>query len=425
MLLAAPVEAPADPFLLARALEGRQAVVLVRSEAGRATFVACDPLEQSDALDPEPGRSLGPREHGEVPRWFGLLPYEARRSLERGGVPDPRPAPQLVAPCWRRYGALLKITRKVEILSTDAEAMHELRQALHFGLRRLSGDPPPPRLRLREPAEPGAEHVARIRRALEFIARGEIYQVNLARRFVLDVEGSAASLLRALAPESLPDHAAAFDWPELRVAAASPELFLATEASGRAFTSPIKGTRPRSTDPATDAALARALDLDPKERAELAMVIDIERNDLGRLALPGSVQLLREPFVASHAGVHHRAATVEAELRPEVTRTELLEAMLPSGSVTGAPKVRAMELIAELEPCRRGLYTGAFGFIREDGSLELGMAIRTLTVTEGVGHFHAGGGIVADSDPERELEETLWKARGLIAAAGGDTENWA
>jgi anthranilate/para-aminobenzoate synthase component I len=424
MLLAAPVDAPPDPFLLARALEGRPGLVLMRSDGGRATYLTCDPLAESSALDPEPERPLAAREHAEIPRWFGLLPYEARRSLERGARPDARPEPQIVRPLWRRYGALLKITNRVELLSTVPEAMHELRRAVHFGLRRLAGEPTEPRVRLLGAVEPGAQHVARIRRALELIASGAIYQVNLARRFELEVEGSAAALLRALSPESPPPYAAAFDWPELRVAAASPELFLATEVGGWARTVPIKGTRPRAADPAADAELARALDADPKERAELAMVIDIERNDLGRLAEPGTV-IARTPVVESHATVHHRAASVEALLRPGTTRTELLEAMLPSGSVTGAPKVRAMEVIAELEPERRGLYTGAFGLLREDGGLELGMAIRTLTVRDGIGHFWSGGGIVADSLPERELEETLWKARGLIALAGGSAENWA
>jgi anthranilate/para-aminobenzoate synthase component I len=148
------------------------------------------------------------------------------------------------------------------------------------------------------------------------------------------------------------------------------------------------------------------------------MVIDVERNDLGRLAVPGSVRLSSPPHVESHPTVHHRVATVEARLTPAFTRADLLEAMLPSGSVTGAPKVRAMELIAELEPFRRGLYTGAFGTIRNDGSLELGMAIRTLTVVDGIGEYFSGGGIVADSVPERELEETLWKAAQLLPLVG-------
>jgi anthranilate/para-aminobenzoate synthase component I len=123
--------------------------------------------------------------------------------------------------------------------------------------------------------------------------------------------------------------------------------------------------------------------------------------------------------------VHHRVATVQAALRPGVTRSELLGAMLPSGSVTGAPKIRAMEVIAELEPVRRGLYTGAFGVLRHDGGLELGMAIRVLTLEGSQGRYFSGGGIVADSDPRREVEETLWKASALVRSTGGGVENWA
>jgi anthranilate/para-aminobenzoate synthase component I len=137
------------------------------------------------------------------------------------------------------------------------------------------------------------------------------------------------------------------------------------------------------------------------------------------------VTLSEPPHVESLQTVHHRFATVRGGLRSGVGRQELLEAMLPSGSVTGAPKLRAMEIIRELEPARRGLYTGALGFVRADGGLELGMAIRTLTVKGGEGAYFSGGGIVADSDPEREVEETLWKARRLIELDGGRHENWA
>jgi anthranilate/para-aminobenzoate synthase component I len=209
------------------------------------------------------------------------------------------------------------------------------------------------------------------------------------------------------------------------VAAATPELFLALGPDRRVRTSPIKGTRPRLAEPDLDRALAMALDEDPKERAELAMVIDVERNDLGRLAHAGSVVLELPPHVETYESVHHRVATVAAELAPGVGREALVAAMLPSGSVTGAPKVRAMEVIRDLEPVRRGLYTGALGYVREDGGLELGMAIRTLTALGGQGSYFAGGGIVADSQPGREVEETLWKARRLIELAGGRIENWA
>jgi anthranilate synthase component I len=140
------------------------------------------------------------------------------------------------------------------------------------------------------------------------------------------------------------------------------------------------------------------------------MVVDVERNDLGRIARPGSVRQLGEPAVHTHPTVHHRSVELGAHVRPDVTRAELLCAMIPSGSVTGAPKVRAMELIRDLEAERRGLYTGAIGFVAHDGTLELSMAIRTLTLRQGEGRYFAGGGIVADSDPDREVEETRWKA---------------
>ena len=424
-MLAAQLDVPADPLRVARALEDQEALVLVRADRGRTTYVACNPSAVSQALDPEPERPLVVRRDGDFPRWIGLLPYEARRTLERDRSSDPRPEPHLVDPLWRCYDCVVKISNQVEVLGDNSRAVSELSERVLAG----SAQPKPHaneplRVKLR-PVEAGALHVERVRRALELIRAGELYQVNLARRFELDVEGAPIDLFAALVRDGWPPYAALFAWPELTVAAASPELFLATDSERRAFTAPIKGTRPRHADPETDRELARSLDADPKERAELAMIIDVERNDLGRLALPGAVRLRHPPAVESHARVHHRAATIEAALQPHVTRAELLEAMLPSGSVTGAPKVRAMDAIRALEPARRGLYTGAFGILRHDGGLELGMAIRTLTVKDGTGHYYAGGGIVADSDPERELEETLWKAAALFDLAGASAQNWA
>lgn len=422
-MITSVVDAPADPLAVAYALEGRPALSLVRSVDGIATYVASDPVDTSDELDPEPTLSLEPREHGEIPRWIGLLPYEAQRSLERVTTPDHRPPPDLSQPRWMRYDSIIKITNKVEIISSSSRATEELRSALEQGLRRARR-PQPVAIALTR-AEPGRIHIERIHAALELIRQGDIYQVNLARRFSLGVDGQAPGLLALLCPAGLTRCAVALEWPGLTVAAATPELFLKLNPDHSVLTAPIKGTRPRSADAEEDAALARSLDADPKERAELAMVIDVERNDLGRLARPGTVALTVLPHVETLETVHHRLATVRAELRPEIGRRALLEATLPSGSVTGAPKVRAMEVIRDLEAARRGLYTGALGFLRQDGGLELGMAIRTLTVVRGEGSYFAGGGIVADSDPAREVEETLWKARRVIEASGGRFENWA
>ena len=424
MLASLLVDAPADPLALARALGERPGLALLWADGGRVTYLACDPTDTRASLDPEPSRELAARPFGEIPRWIGLLPYEARRSLERTPADDARSAPDLTQPLWRRYSTIVKITNQVEIIGDKPHAREELRERLLRGLQSAPRGPAALTLRLAAPPEPGAAHRARIVRALELIRAGEIYQVNLARRFELEVTGAPHDVLAALVRREPPPHALSVDWPELGVAMASPELFLRLEPGGRAFTRPIKGTRPRVSDPERDRELARGLDADPKERAELAMVIDVERNDLGRLAVPGSVRLSAPPAVESYASVHHRAATVEAELRPDVTRESLLLSLLPSGSVTGAPKIRAMEVIRDLEPARRGLYTGAAGFLREDGGLELGMAIRTVTLRAGRGAYYAGGGIVADSDPEREVEETLWKARALIDLVGNG-ENWA
>jgi anthranilate/para-aminobenzoate synthase component I len=179
-------------------------------------------------------------------------------------------------------------------------------------------------------------------------------------------------------------------------------------------TCPIKGTRPRGADAAADASLARALDADAKERAELTMAVDVHRNDLGRVAVPGSVRVLGEPRVLGGRTVWSRVAEIVARRAPGIALADIARAMLPCGSVTGAPKTRAMEVIATLEPWRRGVYTGAFGYVARDGALVLAMAIRTFELARAgdvrEGCYFTGGGIVWGSDPTRELEETRWKA---------------
>jgi len=408
-----------EPLLLARRLTDRSHLSLFWAKEGRVAYLTCDPVAHSHALDPEPELRLGLASAPELmsdperrlPRWVGLLPYECRRGLERAGHGGARSLPHLVEPHWLRYAAFVEISEGgVRVLGDDCDAV----SALAGRLRGPAWEVPPLELAPLGPFEHPELHRARIRRALEHIRAGDLYQVNLARRFDFKVRGSALEVLARLLERGRPPHAAAFEWGALHVASVSPELFVKTDSSGAIFTSPIKGTRPRGESVERNAELSRELDLDPKERAELTMVLDVERNDLARLSRSGSVRLAVPPHVEAHGTVLHRVATLQAELRPELSRREILERMLPSGSVTGAPKVRAMDLIAELEAERRGLYTGAFGYLAHDGSLELGMAIRTLTVRDAQGHYFAGGGIVADSDPEREVQETLWKAEALL-----------
>jgi para-aminobenzoate synthetase component 1 len=185
-------------------------------------------------------------------------------------------------------------------------------------------------------------------------------------------------------------------------------------------TRPIKGTRPRGRDATEDAALARALVLSEKDRAENLMIVDLERNDLGRVAQTGSIEVPELFEVETYANVHHLVSTVRGRLREGRDAVDLLRATFPSGSVTGAPKIRALEIIDELEPVARGPYTGAIGYFGFDGSIDLNVAIRIMVVKDGRAYFHVGGGIVADSDPEAEYEETLDKGAALARVLSAD-----
>ncbi len=389
-------------------------------DASGPSYLACDPVEVEQGLDPEPSLGLDPGAGtwGSAPRWVGVLPYEAERSrLERPKYrrTEDRAAPLVAERLWWRYAAVAVVGRRVTLVGESQRAVQEL-------ARKLGEAPHVASVAAAElqsrAAEGEALHRARIERALEHIAAGDVYQVNLARRIELHVEGSALSLLNAMSERARAPYCAALCLPSdgnvegLEVVSTSPELFLRLEPTGRVVTEPIKGTRPRGASAVEDRRLRAELAADPKEQAELMMVVDIERNDLGRVARVGSV-VAGAPFVRTHRTIHHRQALVSAVLRPDVDRTRLLEATLPSGSITGAPKIRAMELIAELESERRGLYTGALGALGYDGGLSLSMAIRTLCRRERSAHYFVGGGIVYDSDPEREVVETRWKAAQL------------
>ncbi|HEY7515349.1 MAG TPA: anthranilate synthase component I family protein, partial [Vicinamibacteria bacterium] len=209
--------------------------------------------------------------------------------------------------------------------------------------------------------------------------------------------------------------AAYLDLPDGKVLCSSPELFLRV-TEGRVVTKPIKGTRPRSSDPSRDRELADELRAATKDRAENVMIVDLLRNDLSRVCLDHSVQVPELCRIERYATVHHLVSTVVGRLRPGLGPVDLLRAAWPGGSITGAPKVRAMEVIAELEPTRRGVYTGSLGYFSAGGAMDTSIAIRTFVVRGRRACFQAGAGIVADSDPEREYDETLDKARGMVAA---------
>jgi len=207
-----------------------------------------------------------------------------------------------------------------------------------------------------------------------------------------------------------------FDAGACQIISASPERFLKVSARGEIVTQPIKGTRPRGKTPADDAALIADLMTNPKDRAENVMIVDLLRNDIGRVAEYGSVRVPRVCELETYSYVHHLVSEVRGQLRKDKTPYDLLRAAFPGGSVTGAPKVRAMEIIAELEPTARGPYCGSLGFIGFNGAMDTNILIRTFTAAQGWLQFPVGGGIVADSSPEAEYDETLTKARGLLKA---------
>jgi len=262
------------------------------------------------------------------------------------------------------------------------------------------------------------EYLAAVARAKDLITAGDIFQVNLSQRFTTDVAAKGHLIYQRLIRVNPAPFAAYVTGPDgLEVLSASPERFVRTEGESIECC-PIKGTRPRSGDPEEDRALARELLESEKDRAELVMIVDLVRNDIGRVARFGSVRVPELPGLTSHPTVHHLHGTVTARLAEGRDRIDLLRAAFPCGSITGAPKVRAMEIIEETEPVRRGVYTGAIGWLSFTGGMDLNVGIRTLDVRDGRAGFSVGGGIVYDSDPLAEYEETLSKGRGLAKVLG-------
>jgi para-aminobenzoate synthetase component I len=260
-------------------------------------------------------------------------------------------------------------------------------------------------------------YVATVRKVLEFIAAGDVFQVNLSQRFMTRGRHNPLELYLRLKEQSPAPFAAFLHWKDLAVLSASPESFYQTRGD-ILVTRPIKGTRRRGIDPDDDNRLAAELLASPKDRAELTMIVDLERNDLGRVCEYGSV-IVRDPLsIESFAQVHHLVATVEGRLRQNAGPVDVIRALFPGGSITGAPKIRAMEIIDELELNRRSLYTGAIGYLSRGGSSGFNIAIRSIIVEGDRASFQVGGGIVADSDPEAEYEETLAKGRGMLAVLG-------
>lgn len=261
------------------------------------------------------------------------------------------------------------------------------------------------------------EYRRMIEQAKHYIAEGDIFQVNLAQRFLVDLKTDHWALYKLLRKANPAPFGSFLGYGELSILSSSPERFMYVD--GRYVeTRPIKGTRPRYSDPHKDAISIKELLESEKDSAEHVMIVDVKRNDLGRVCKTGSVHVPELMVVESYKAVHHLVSTVVGELRPEVDMMDLLRASFPGGSISGAPKIRAMEIIEELEPHRRNLYTGSVGYISTNGKMDTNIVIRTITAIKDKGYLQVGGGIVADSDPDAEYQETLDKARALFNALG-------
>jgi anthranilate/para-aminobenzoate synthase component I len=268
--------------------------------------------------------------------------------------------------------------------------------------QRLASEP----AKLRSTFERDA-YISAVERVIDYIRGGDVFQVNLSQRFTLPMVEAPIRIADRLLPAR---YGAFLDFGDHAIISNSPELFIRVTPDRRIITRPIKGTRPRAP------GMERELLESAKDQAELNMIVDLERNDLGRVCEIGSVRVSEARAIETHPTVYHGAATIQGRLRREISFVDLLRAVLPGGSITGAPKIRAMEIIEELEPVRRGPYCGAIGYLGCGGEMEFNVAIRTMIVKDDLVHIPVGGGIVADSDPGAEYDETLVKARAMFAA---------
>jgi len=258
-------------------------------------------------------------------------------------------------------------------------------------------------------------YIETINRIKEYIRSGDIYQANMTQRFECELEETPLELYTKLRTINPAPFATFMDFGEGAIVSSSPERFIKVE-DGVIETRPIKGTRPRGATPEEDKINREELLASEKDRSELLMIVDLERNDLGRIAKTGTVKVPELFVLEEYATVYHLVSTVVAEVKDECDAVDILEATFPGGSITGAPKIRAMEVIDELEPTQRNIYTGSIGYIGFNGDIDLNIVIRTVLCKDNKAYFQVGGGIVWDSDPEMEYQESLDKAKAQMMA---------
>jgi anthranilate synthase component 1 len=363
---------------------------------------------------------------------IGYLAYETVRRLEELPSPtsDPLKLPESVFMFVDTLLIFDHTTNKIKIVSHarpdgDADSAYQAAiRKIDELMKRLEQPLKHPKpLKSDEPAEPAKvssnlsreEFEANVTKARQYITEGEAIQIVLSQRLSRRTKAHPLDIYQALRGINPSPYMFFLDLKDFQLIGSSPEILVRT-ANGTVTTRPLAGTRPRGKTPAEDKRLEEELCADEKERAEHIMLVDLGRNDIGRVSLPGTVKVSELMDVERYSHVMHLVTNVEGRLRPELTPFDALRACFPAGTVSGAPKIRAMEAIAELEPDKRGPYAGCVGYFSFSGSMDTAITIRTIVTTNGTTHVQAGAGIVYDSVPAREYEETLNKARALLKA---------
>lgn len=382
--------------------------------SGRYSYLAWDVAEQAEGNDfsvfEKKLRTTGERFNG---AWFGYLGYGLKDSLEKL-IPEQPNWLSLPNLHMLRFHSICEFDHEQKTLrlwsdkpGTTLPRPHKIRQDI------------PPVLSIRSNMTK-AEYLEKVSTLVERIHAGDLYQANLTRKFIGEFSAApdAFSLYNKLCEKTPAPYSVFMQLGDTAILSSSPERFLTIDAEGRIAARPIKGTAPRLTDASQDARARETLASSGKDRAENLMIVDLMRNDLSRACLPGSVETQTLFEVTTHPTIHHMSSSIVGRKLPNINALDVTKACFPPGSMTGAPKIRAMNICAELEREARGVYSGAIGWFAGDGSCDLSVVIRTLLVRGNTFEFQVGGGIVADSVPEREWQETLHKAKGLSLALG-------
>lgn len=367
-------------------------------------------------------RPVAPSSLPFVGGWFLYLGYELASEIEPSLKLPAASGPLPTAFATRFPAAVIRDHQQGCLHLVCEPGQEALLSQLQVDLRSLDPHPCPlalPRVSAIDEDEP-QRYIDGVNRIRDYIREGDVFQVNLSRAWRVQLQQTdAAALYESLRRHNPAPFAALVNHDGKAIISSSPERLVEIQG-GMASTRPIAGTRPRGRDQAADRAYSDTLMGHPKERAEHVMLIDLERNDLGRVCIPGTVEVDELMVLESYAHVHHIVSNVRGRLRPEVTPMEVIRAVFPGGTITGCPKVRCMEIIQELEQTPRGPYTGSVGYISHCGRMDLNILIRTMLLDGDRLSFRTGAGIVADSVAELELEETRAKARGLLRALGVD-----